>query len=183
MARVIGRSQGGTGCPCPAPPGAPNQGATCHAVSFRRKRTPKPISAKTPLKNPRHGLLRALVQEWTDMNCKITSANNVSGPQADISRISTVQLAVSVRKSTSSRPFICPILCNQLRLTDGSWIQPQSWQIRFYQRSSHHHTVARQTCAFIGLGRYKSWIGSHSDDVRHAGVVHQIVCLPFVIGT
>jgi hypothetical protein len=103
-------SREGTGCPCPAPPGAPNQGATCHAVSFRRKRTPKPISAKTPLKNPRHGLLRALVQEWTDMNCEITSANNVSGPQADISRISTVQLAVSVRKSTSSRPFICPIL-------------------------------------------------------------------------
>ena len=44
------------------------------------------------------------------MNCEITSANSVSGPQADISRISTVQLAVSVRKSTSSRPFICPIL-------------------------------------------------------------------------
>ena len=37
-------------------------------------------SARTPLKKPWHGLLRALVQEWTDMNCEITSANNVSGP-------------------------------------------------------------------------------------------------------
>ena len=100
----------GTGSPCPAPPGAPNQGATCHAVSFRRKRTPNPTSAKTPLKNPWHGLLRALVQEWADMNCEITSANNFSGLQAGISRISPVQLAVSVRKSTLNRPFIFPIL-------------------------------------------------------------------------
>ncbi len=37
-------------------------------------------SARTLLKNAWHELLRTLVQEWTDMNCEITSANNVSGP-------------------------------------------------------------------------------------------------------
>ena len=99
-----------TGSPCPAPPGAPNQGATCHAVSFRRKRIPNPTSATTPLKKPWHGLLRALVQEWADMNCTINSASNFSGLQAGISQISPAQLAASVRKSTLNRPFISPIL-------------------------------------------------------------------------
>ena len=96
--------------PCPAPPGAPNQGATCQAVSFRRKRIPNPTSAKTPLKKPWHGLLRALVQEWADMNCTINSASNFSGLQAGISPISLVQLAGSVRKFNLNRPFILPIL-------------------------------------------------------------------------
>jgi hypothetical protein len=61
--------------PCPAPSGTANQGATCHAVSFRRDGV---SSAGTPLKTPWHGLLRALVQEWTNMNCTVTSANNFS---------------------------------------------------------------------------------------------------------
>ena len=80
--------------------------ATCHAVSFRREGVK---SAGTPLKNPWHGLLRALVQEWADMNCTVTSANNFSGQSGAISRISPVQSAVSVRKSTLDRPFIFPI--------------------------------------------------------------------------
>jgi hypothetical protein len=50
--------------------------ATCHAVSFRRDGV---SSAGTPLKTPWHGLLRALVQEWTNMNCTVASANNFSG--------------------------------------------------------------------------------------------------------
>jgi hypothetical protein len=64
------------GSSCPAPSGAANQGATCHGVSFRRDGV---SSAGTPLKTPWHGLLRALVQEWTKMNCTVTSANNFSG--------------------------------------------------------------------------------------------------------
>ena len=87
-----------------------DQGATCHAVSFCRKRIHNPISARTLLKNAWHELLRALVQEWADMNCLITSANNFSGQSGIISQISLVQLAGSVRKSTTNRPFICPIL-------------------------------------------------------------------------
>ena len=78
--------------------------------SFRRKRTPNPTSAKTPLKKPWHGLLRALVQEWADMNCTINSASHFSGLQAGMSQISPAQLAASVRKSTLDRPFILPIL-------------------------------------------------------------------------
>jgi hypothetical protein len=35
-------------------------------------------SAGTPLKTPWHGLLRNPVQEWTDMNCSTTSANDFS---------------------------------------------------------------------------------------------------------
>ena len=74
-------------------------------------------SAKTPLKNPWHGLLRALVQEWTDMNCEITSASNVSGPCRRVfRRISPAQLAASVRKPTPSRPFICPVLIRHLQV-------------------------------------------------------------------
>ena len=63
-----------------------NQGATCHAVSFNREenRVFTVQSGGTPVKNPWHGLLRALVQEWTDMNCAITSANNFSGQSAVI---------------------------------------------------------------------------------------------------
>ena len=87
-----------------------NQGATCHAVSFRRKRTPNPTLAKTPLKKPWHGLLRALVQEWADMNCSINSASHFSGLQAGMSPISLVQLTATVRKSTLDRSFILPIL-------------------------------------------------------------------------
>ena len=92
----------------PAPPRTTNQGATCHAVSFRREvnRVFTVRSARTPLKNSWHGLLRALGQEGTDMNCAITSANNFSGQSAVISRISPVQSAVSVRKPTLNRPFI-----------------------------------------------------------------------------
>jgi hypothetical protein len=66
----------GKGSPCPTPSGTANQGATCHAVSFRRDGV---SSAGMPLKTPWHGLLRTLVQEWTNMNCTITSANNFSG--------------------------------------------------------------------------------------------------------
>jgi hypothetical protein len=44
------------------------------------------------------------------MNCAITSANNFSGQSAVTSRIFPVQSAVSVRKSTPDRPFVCPIL-------------------------------------------------------------------------
>ena len=99
-----------TGCTCPIHPGAPNQGATCHAVSFRRKRIPNPTSATTPLKKPWHGLLRALVQQWADMNCSINSASNFSGLQAGMSPIYLVQLAGSVRKYNPDRNFILPIL-------------------------------------------------------------------------
>ena len=45
-----------------------------------------------------------------NMHCAITSANNFSGQSVVISRISTVQLGLSVRKSNLNRPFICPIL-------------------------------------------------------------------------
>jgi hypothetical protein len=95
------------GSPCPAPSGTANQGATCHAVSFRQDGV---SSAGTPLKTTWHGLLRALAQEWTNRNCTITSANNFSGQPVVILRISPVQSAVSVRKPTLNRPFICPIL-------------------------------------------------------------------------
>ena len=114
-------SREGTGSPCPAPPGAPNQGATCHAVAFRRKRIPTPTSATMPLKKPWHGLLRALVQEWADMNCTINSASNFSGLQAGMSPISLVQLAGSVRKFNLNRPFILPIL--------QSTLNPANWQL------------------------------------------------------
>ena len=96
-------SREGTECPCPAHSGTAYQGATCHAVSFRRKRTPKPTSAKTPLKKPWHGLLRALVQKWTDKNCTITSANIFSGQSTVTSRMFPAQSAVSVRKMISER--------------------------------------------------------------------------------
>jgi hypothetical protein len=46
------------------------------------------------------------------MNCAITSANNFSVKSVVISRIAPVQSAVSVRKPTLNRPFICPILVN-----------------------------------------------------------------------
>jgi hypothetical protein len=98
-------SREGKGSSCPAPSGTANQGATCHAVSFRRDGVE---SAGTPLKTPWHGLLRALVQEWTNMNCTVTSAKNFSGQSGIISRIYPVQSAVSVRKSTPDRPFIFP---------------------------------------------------------------------------
>ncbi len=67
-------------------------------------------ATRTPLKTPWHGLLRALVQEWTNMNCTVTSAKNFSGQSGIISRIYPVQSAVSVRKSIPDRPFIFPIL-------------------------------------------------------------------------
>jgi hypothetical protein len=57
----------------------PNQGATCHAVSFRRKRIHNPKSARTLLKNEWHELLHTFVQEWTKMNCTVTSATNFQG--------------------------------------------------------------------------------------------------------
>ena len=44
------------------------------------------------------------------MNCVITSVNIFSGQSAVTSRIFPVQSAVSVRKSTPDRPFVCPIL-------------------------------------------------------------------------
>ena len=69
-----------------------------------------PTSARTPLKKPWHGLLRALVQEWADMNCTINSASHFSGLQAGMSPISLVQLTATVRKSTLDRSFILPIL-------------------------------------------------------------------------
>ena len=77
---------------------------------FSQEANSNPTLAKTPLKKPWHGLLRALVQEWTDLNCKITSAGNFSGLQAGISQISTPQLATTVRKFTLNRLFILPIL-------------------------------------------------------------------------
>ena len=49
------------------------------------------------------------------MNCTINSASNFSGLQAGISQISPAQLAVSVRKSTLDRPFICLILLSRRR--------------------------------------------------------------------
>ena len=67
------------------------------------------ISQKAILRHLRHGRLHAIVQEWTDMHCAITSANNFSGQSVVISRISPVQLAGSVRKSNLNRPFIFPI--------------------------------------------------------------------------
>jgi len=79
-----------------------------------RKRIHNPTSTRTLLKNSWHGLRRALVQEWTDMNCTVTSANNFSAQSGIISRISPVQSAVSVRKSTLDRPFIFPILSRQV---------------------------------------------------------------------
>lgn len=84
-----------------------NQGATCHAVFFRREenRVSTVQSVGTPLKTPWHGLLRIFVQEWTNMNCAITSANNFSGQSAVIWRIYPVQPAVSVRKSTPNSLF------------------------------------------------------------------------------
>ena len=42
------------------------------------KRIHSPKSARTLLKNAWHGRLHAIVQEWTDMNCATTSANNFS---------------------------------------------------------------------------------------------------------
>ena len=42
------------------------------------KRIHSPKSARTLLKNAWHRRLHALVQEWTDMNCATTSANNFS---------------------------------------------------------------------------------------------------------
>lgn len=44
------------------------------------------------------------------MNCTVISANNFSALSWIVSRISPVQSAVSVRKSTLYRPFIFPIL-------------------------------------------------------------------------
>ena len=51
-------------------------------------------SARTLLKNSWHGLRRAPIQEWTDMNCTVNSANNFSALSWIISRISPVQLAL-----------------------------------------------------------------------------------------
>ena len=62
------------------------------------------------MKNSWHGLRRAPIQEWTDMNCTVISASNFSGLQAGISPISLVQLAGSVRKFNLNRPFILPML-------------------------------------------------------------------------
>jgi hypothetical protein len=70
--------------------------------------------ATTLLKNAWHGRLHAIAQKWMDMHCAITSANNFSGKSVVISRISPVQSAVSVRKPTLNRPFICPILPSSL---------------------------------------------------------------------
>lgn len=44
------------------------------------------------------------------MHYAITSSNSFSGQWAGISRISPVELAGSVRKSPTNRPFICHIL-------------------------------------------------------------------------
>ena len=44
------------------------------------------------------------------MNCTVISVNNFSALSWIVSRISPVQSAVSVRKSTLYRPFIFPIL-------------------------------------------------------------------------
>ena len=48
------------------------------------------------------------------MHGAITSANNFSGPQMVISRMSPVHLEASARKSNFNRPFMCPILRNFL---------------------------------------------------------------------
>ena len=67
------------------------------------------------------GVLRLLVQEWTDRNCAIITANNFSGQYTGTSRTSPVQSAVSVRKSTLNRPFICPIPIESQRLGGCGW--------------------------------------------------------------
>ena len=57
--------------------------------------------------------LKAILNESSchhNMNCAITLANNFSDLQMVISRISPVQLAGPVRKSTLNRPFVFPIL-------------------------------------------------------------------------
>ena len=122
-------------------PATTNKSATCHAVSFRRKRIHNPTSARTLLKNSWHGLRRAPIQEWTDMNCTVISANNFSALSWIISRISPVQSAVSVRKSTLYRPFIFPILnaCFQRQTSQGS--QLLSLNARTLNRSSSKSTL------------------------------------------
>ena len=80
---------------------------------------PNSNSAKMPLKEPWHGLRRAPIQEWTDMNCTVISANSFSALSWIISRISPVQSAVSVRKSTLYRPFIFPILNGNLQFRES----------------------------------------------------------------
>jgi len=104
-------SRKGTRSPYPIAPAATLPSTPWTITSFCRKRIHSPKSARTLLRNAWHGRLHAIVQEWTDMHCAITSANNFSGESVVISRISPVQLAGSVRKPTLNRPFMCPILC------------------------------------------------------------------------
>jgi len=63
-----------------APPGTASHSTTADIASFRSKRirNHNAKSATTLLKNACHGLLRALVQECTDMKCAITAANKCS---------------------------------------------------------------------------------------------------------
>jgi hypothetical protein len=75
---------------------------------------PQSQISKDATENSWHGRLRAIDQEWTDMHCAITSANNFSGQSVVISRISPVQSAASLRKSNLNRPFIFPILPSSL---------------------------------------------------------------------
>ena len=78
----------GTRPPYPIAPGATLPSTPWAITSFRRTRIHSPKSARTLLKNAWHGRLHAIVQEWTDMHCAITSANNFSGQSVVISRIS-----------------------------------------------------------------------------------------------
>jgi len=118
----------------------PQPGRHLPRCLFSQEANSNPTLAKTPLKKPWHGLLRALVQEWTDLNCKITSANNFSGLQAGMSPISPAQLAGSVRKFNLNRPFILPML--------SSHPSPSSLESSC---TGLHHLVG--ATGWIGLGR------------------------------
>ena len=106
-----------------------------------RTHSPWPLAPVRGQKNSWHGLRRAPIQEWTDMNCTVISANNFSALSWIVSRISPVQSAVSVRKSTLYRPFIFPILnaCFQRQTSQGS--QLLSLNARTLNRSSSKSTL------------------------------------------
>ena len=77
------------------------------------------------------------------MNCVITSANIFSGQSAVTSRIFPVQSAVSVRKPTPDRPFVCPIL--QLMFSRSPLFATK--------RDVMGNDTAKKSVAFIGIHR------------------------------
>jgi len=67
---------------------------------FSQEPIPQSLISKDATEKRVVRTVACIVQEWTDINCAIISANNFSRQSVVISRISPVQLAGSVRKSS-----------------------------------------------------------------------------------